>query len=92
MGNSDKPTSRNVLALEKSPQSPFDRYQLEQAFSPLLENPSLQVCEVFSGNINTIIKVKIRFIGAHSAPYVSKDLGVVHNRPAGFLGGVLLLH
>lgn len=59
MGNSDKPTSRNVLALQKSPQSPFDRSQLEQAFSPLLENPSLQVCEVFSGNINTIIKVKI---------------------------------
>src|SRR5215510_12570935 len=40
-------------------QTVFDMYQLKRAFSPLLENRALQVCEVFSGNINTIVKVDI---------------------------------
>jgi len=57
MGNSDKLIGEKVLASGQSSQSPFDRHQLERAFSPLLETQSLQVCEVFAGNINTIVKV-----------------------------------
>lgn len=58
MGSSDNRPSEEALALEKSSQSPFDRHQLKRAFSPLMENPPLQIQEVFSGNINTIVKVE----------------------------------
>jgi len=41
-----------------SPVSPFTPQQLERAFLPLTETASLDVCEVFAGNINTILKVE----------------------------------
>ena len=39
-------------------QLPFDVQQLEGVFSPLFGDQPIQVCEVISGNINTIIKVE----------------------------------
>jgi len=36
---------------------PFSQQQLERVFSLLVDNRPLQICEVFSGNINTIVKV-----------------------------------
>ena len=42
----------------QAPEHPFSTEQLERAFSPLLGNGSLQVHEVFAGNINTILKVE----------------------------------
>src|SRR5262245_31738487 len=39
--------------------SPFDQQQLERAFAPLSPNHTLLVREVFSGNINTIVKVEV---------------------------------
>jgi len=41
-----------------SAQLPFDIQQLEGVFSPLLGSQPIQVCEVISGNINTIFKVQ----------------------------------
>ena len=38
--------------------SPFTPQQLKRAFSPLTETASLDVREVFAGNINTILKVE----------------------------------
>ena len=41
------------------PQCPFTIQQLEAVFAPLLGDHPVQVCEVFSGNINTIVKVEV---------------------------------
>lgn len=46
------------MATELSLPCPFDLRQTEQAFAPLLEKPALHVCDVFQGNINTIVKVE----------------------------------
>ena len=40
-------------------QSPFTVQQLEAVFAPLVGDRSVRVREVFSGNINTIVKVDV---------------------------------
>src|SRR5215470_7201467 len=44
---------------QETPQGPFTVQQLEAVFAPLMANRSVRVCEVFAGNINTIIKVDV---------------------------------
>ncbi len=49
----------NVLDRPASPQYPFALQQIEAVFAPLLGDRPVQVREVFSGNINTIVKVEV---------------------------------
>jgi aminoglycoside phosphotransferase (APT) family kinase protein len=46
------------MATELSVQCPFDLRQIEQAFAPVWGKQTLQVRDVFQGNINTIVKVE----------------------------------
>ncbi len=50
---------RNVLDRNVSPQCPFALQQIEAVFAPLLGDRPVHVCEAFSGNINTIVKVEV---------------------------------
>src|SRR5262249_8849518 len=51
--------TNNVLDRPVLPQCPLSIQQIEAVFAPLLGSYSVRVCEVFSGNINTIVKVDI---------------------------------
>ncbi len=59
MSNPGKANTTNVLDCSAPSQGPFTTQQLKAVFAPLLGDRLVQVCEVFSGNINTIVKVKV---------------------------------
>jgi Phosphotransferase enzyme family len=59
MSNLREADTSNVLDRPASSQCPFAIEQIEAVFAPLLGNRPVRVCEVFSGNINTIVKVDI---------------------------------
>jgi hypothetical protein len=44
---------------QETAQCPFTVQQLRAVFAPLVGDRSVRVCEVFSGNINTIVKVDV---------------------------------
>ncbi|HKA55336.1 MAG TPA: hypothetical protein VKJ47_16920, partial [Candidatus Binatia bacterium] len=45
--------------LQETAQCPFTAQQLRAVFAPLVGDRPVRVCEVFSGNINTIVKVDV---------------------------------
>jgi len=59
MSNPHEAGTGNVVAGKASPQCPFAIQEIEAVFAPLLGDRPVQVCEVFSGNINTIVKVEV---------------------------------